>query len=366
MSPADVTAVLVAWNAGDSLVACVASLRKAADRADVRLQLVIVDNASEDDAVQRVALDDGDILVRNAVNGGYGLAASQGLELAAAPWALLANPDLVVSSTFFVHLFEVAREAPASVATLVPELRYAARPDLVNCRGVTMDEIGVPAEVDAGRPTEAVDLHGKPLGGSSGCCLLRLESIRRLGGLELAYFAYLEDVDLGVRLARAGNESRLVPAAVAWHEGSASTGPISPLKTFLVARNRRILFRLEAPHSLRARLARLPVEVGHGIVSSTLSSRTAPWRGRVDAVRLRPYTTFVRAARAAYDDRSTRPRLTPRATLRSTLRRKRKITHATIRGTASAPDLVPTNGWDEPTEGRIDSGNNGANTGYGK
>jgi GT2 family glycosyltransferase len=68
----------------------------------------------------------------------------------------------------------------------------------------------------------------------------------------LAYFAYLEDVDLAARLARAGYGARLVPDAVSWHQGSASAGPTSPLKTFLVARNRRILFRLEAPDTLGA------------------------------------------------------------------------------------------------------------------
>jgi GT2 family glycosyltransferase len=344
MSAVDVTAVLVAWNAGDSLVACATSLRTAADRAGARLQLVIVDTASDDDAVGRVGIAEGDVRVRNSVNGGYGVAASQGLELAAAPWVLLANPDLVVSPTFFVHLLEAARDAPANVATLVPEMRYAARPELVNCRGVTMDEIGVPAEVDAGRPTDAVDLDHEPLGGSSGCCLLRLDSVRRLGGLEPAYFAYLEDVDLAVRLARAGNGSRLVAEAIAWHQGSASAGPVSPLKTYLVARNRRVLFRLEAPPGIRSRLARLPVELGHGVVSSRLSARAAPWCGRFDALRLRPYTTFIRAARAAHDDRSMPPRLARRATLRSTLWRKRTITGVTLHGAGAAPEEVRTNG----------------------
>lgn len=353
MSTADVSAVLVAWNAGDALVACVTSLRDAADRADARLQLVIVDNASEDDAVERVALEAWDSLIRNSVNGGYGLAASQGLAHAVAPWVLLTNPDLTVSPSFFVHLLEAARGAPELVATLVPEMRYASRPGIVNCRGVTMDEIGVPAEQDAGRRADAPDLTDQPLGGSSGCCLLRLESIRRMGGLELAYFAYLEDVDLAVRLARAGHESRLVPGAVAWHQGSASTGPISPLKTFLVARNRRILFRLEAPASVRARLARLPVELGHALVSSTYSSRAAPWRGRLDAVRLRRYTTFVRAARMAHDDRSARPHFTHRATLRSTLRRKRTITDATLHDADPVHEVVPTYGRDE-TDRRSD------------
>ena len=173
-----------------------------------------------------------DTLVRNPVNGGYGLAASQGLARADAPWALLANPDLVVSPRFFGHLLEAARSAPAAVATLVPEMRYAARPDIVNCRGLTMDAAGIPAEIDAGQPADVAPTENEPLGGSSGCCLLRLESVRQLGGLELVYFAYLEDVDLAVRLARAGHRSRLVSDAVAWHQGSASAGPVSPLKTF--------------------------------------------------------------------------------------------------------------------------------------
>ena len=363
MTAHDVSAVIVAWNSGDSLVACADSLRDAAHRAEADLQLVVVDNASDDDAVERVGLTDADVLVRNPVNGGYGLAASQGLARAEAPWALLANPDLVVSPTFFEHLLAAARSAPESVATLVPEMRYAARPDIVNCRGITMDEAGIPAELDAGRPADAGDDSEEPLGGSSGCCLLRLEAVRSLGGLELAYFAYLEDVDLAARLARAGYDARLVRDAVSWHQGSASTGPTSPLKTFLVARNRRILFRLEAPDALGARLRRLPVELGHGLVSSMFSSATAPWRGRLDAVRLHRYTAFVHRARITCDDRSTRPRLTRRATLLETLRRKRTVTGAAVEHADSAPDRSrPTAGLC-PTEGRIDSQSPSANTG---
>ena len=166
-----------------------------------------------------------------------------------------------------------------------------------------------------------------------------------MGGLELAYFAYLEDVDLAARLARAGYGAWFVPDAVSWHQGSASTGATSPLKTFLVARNRRILFRLEAPSTLGARLARLPVELGHGIVSSTFSSVTAPWLGRLDAVRLHRYTAFVQRARTTYDDRSTRPRFTRRATLLEALRRKRAVTASAAEHADSAPERVPTNGW---------------------
>jgi len=331
MTTFDVTAVVVAWNAGDTLAACVGSLREAARATGRRLQVVAVDNASEDTAVASLPLEEGDVVIRNPVNAGYGVAASQGMARAEAPWVLLVNPDVVVERGFLRSLMVVADAAPADVATVVPEMRYASDPEIVNCRGMTLDELGIPAEVDAGARRGQGAAHVEPLGGSSGCCLLRLEAVRRLGGVEPVYFAYLEDVDLAVRLARAGFRAELVNDAVAWHEGSAAAGSTSPLKTFLVARNRRLLFRLEGPRGLHRRLGRTVVELGHGLVSSTVGSPASPWLGRIDAVRLRRYTRFVRRARAEHDERSFAPPFSRPASLRATLRRKRAVVRAARR-----------------------------------
>lgn len=326
-----VSAVVVSWNAGSSLATCLDSLRESATRADVELQVVLVDNASSDGAVAALALGAGDVVVGNPVNAGYGVAATQGLARAGAPWALLVNPDLVVDAAFFGELMRAADGAAPDVGTLVPELRYAFDRDLVNCRGVALDEIGAPAEIDAGRPAADAPHPREVLGGSSGCCLLRRSAVAALGGPEPAFFAYLEDVDLAYRLQRAGYRATFVPAAVAWHEGSASTGAQSPLKTFLVARNRRLLFRLDGPRTPRARAWRAVVELGHGLVSSRSGAALAPWRGRLDAVRLRRYTAFVRRSRALLEPERRDPPLAPRATLRETLRRKRAADAATAR-----------------------------------
>jgi GT2 family glycosyltransferase len=322
-----VSAVVVAWNAGASLAACIDSLRESARSAEASLQVVVVDNASQDDAVANLQLEGGDIVVRNPVNAGFGVAAAQGMARSDATWILLVNPDLVVEPDFFGALLSAADEAPRKVATLVPELRFASRPDVVNCRGVTVDDIGVPAEVDAG----ATDARGRRpstpiLGGSSGCCLLRAEHLRMLGGPEPAFFAYLEDVDLALRLRCFELESVYVPEAIALHEGSATTGARSPLKIFLVARNRRLLFRLHGPRSLRARAWRTVIEIGHGSYSS-LASPVAPWSGRLDALRLSSYTDFLRRSRLVSEPcASSEPPRAERATLRATLRRKRRVT----------------------------------------
>jgi GT2 family glycosyltransferase len=219
-----------------------------------------------------------------------------------------------------------ADAAAASVATLVPEMRFASRPDLVNCRGVTVDEIGVPAEIDAGQPVGAHVAPSVPvLGGSSGCCLLRVEHVRRLGGPEPGFFAYLEDVDLALLLCCAGYQATFVASAIALHEGSASAGAQSPLKAHLVARNRRLLFRLHGPHTLRASAWRAVVDIAHGVYSS-LSTPLAPWDGRLEALRYRRYLRFLRRSRGERRCVGTYSR-PPRVTLRETLGRKRRILH---------------------------------------
>lgn len=326
MNRSELSAVVVAWNAGTSLQTCIDSLRESAERAAVGMQLVIVDNGSSDSALQSVELGEADVLVRNPINAGYGVAAAQGIARASAPWILLLNPDVVVDENFVSELVTAARAAPPRVATLVPEMRFSGRTDLVNCRGLAVDDIGVPLEIDAGAPSpRSAPPSRAALGGSSGCCLLRASAVRELGGPEPAFFAYLEDADLALRLARAGYTALFVPGALAWHEGSAFTGGRSALKAYLVARNRRILFRLHGPRSLRARTRRTVVEIGHGLWSS-LHAGTAPWTGRADAVRLRRYVRFVRRARkrAGYETHEP-PTPPPRVTLRETLRRKQRI-----------------------------------------
>lgn len=328
MTKPEVSAVIVAWNAGTALAACASSLRAAGLQADTALQLVVVDNASTDGAVDDLRLGDGDVQIRNPLNAGYGVAAAQGMARAGGEWILLVNPDLTVEATFFETLLSVARDGPPEIATLVPEMRFAAHREIVNCRGLSMDDTGVPAEVDAGLPvTEVFDVRDL-LGGSSGCCLLRAEAVRRVGGPEPAFFAYLEDVDLALRLRRAGYSARFVPDAIAWHEGSMSTGRRSPLKEFLVARNRRVLFRLDGPRSPRARFWRTVTDAGHGVVTSMHGAGLAPWEGRLDALRLRRYTGFVRRSRKAQEPDAGPVPLAPRVTLRRTLARRRAIDSA--------------------------------------
>lgn len=318
------SAVLVAWNSADSIGTCIASLRRSAAAAGAALQIVVVDNASGDDSRRTARRTGADIVVENPLNAGFVVAASQGIALSRAPWVLLVNPDVVVSESFVAAVLGAAEDAPDDVAALVPDIRFAADPDLINSRGIEVDSIGVPRERGIGMPGDDV-AHGVDVFGGSSCAwVLREETLRRVGGLEPAYFAYFEDVDLAWRLRRAGQRTVYVPDALALHEGSASTGNGSALKAFLVARNRRLLFRLHGPHGFRARVLRAMTELGHAIVQMLTVSPRAPIAGRLAGLRYRRLARFLASANEGIGIPPTsKLELVPRARLLETLRRKR-------------------------------------------
>jgi GT2 family glycosyltransferase len=329
MSGPAISVVVVAWNSEDSLTECIGSLRASAAASATPLEIVVVDNASSDASLDRARALGSDIVITNPVNAGYGVAVAQGLARTSAGWALLLNPDVVVDRPFVGALAAAARAAPDDVATLVPDLRFASDRTIVNCRGIEVDDAGIPSEIDAGRPASRLEVAREVFGGSSGGCLLRVEAVYEVGGVDPVFFAYMEDVDLAWQLRRAGHRARLVPEAVARHEGSASLGADSPMKAFLVARNRRLLFRLNGPHTPKARAWRTVVELGHAAFVTASGAGLAPWSGRADALRLRRYTRFVRRSRAL-GPIIVEPETAPLGSLAEALRRKRAARRAMV------------------------------------
>ena len=324
------SAVVVAWNSADTLEECVASLRDAERASGKAVEIVVIDNGSSDGSAERARGLGVEVVVENPVNAGYGVAVAQGMARASASWALLLNPDVVVDRAFVGALAAAAEDAPDDVATLVPDVRFASDHSVVNTRGLDVDRAGVPSDVDAGQ-RESGPIRGREVfGGSSGACLLRLDAVRRVGSVEPVFFAYGEDVDLAWQLRRAGYRALLVPEAIAYHEGSASMGGESRTKAFLVARSRRLLFRLDGPHTLSARLRRTLVEIGHASVMTVLGAGAAPFLGRFDALRSRRYVKFVRRARAAAGARH-EPELAGLRPLGEALRRKRAAVRETRR-----------------------------------
>jgi GT2 family glycosyltransferase len=81
---------------------------------------------------------------------------------------------------------------------------------------------------------------GEVFGACAGAALYRQRAVIALGGFDERYFAYLEDVDLALRLRLAGWRCRYEPV-VALHAGGGSSHQLSRGHLYLVQRNTLLL-----------------------------------------------------------------------------------------------------------------------------
>ena len=255
-------AVVVNHDAGDELLACVASLR-----AEGVAEIVVVDNASSDGSADRLQAADPDVhVLRAGRNLGYGAAANRGVEVTVAELVLVSNPDLVVHPGALAELV-AALEADAALAIAGPQLletdgtRYpSARrfPSWADAAGHTLLGLVAPDNRFT-RRYRMMELSGdgvRRVDWVSGACFLaRRAPLAELGGFDEGYFMYFEDVDLCWRAHRAGYGVAYVPAATVTHLQGHSTGR-RPFR--MLAEHHRSALRFAARTTRGWRRAALP------------------------------------------------------------------------------------------------------------
>lgn len=218
-------AVIVNWNGADHTLRCLRSLSVAEARPD---RVIVVDNGSIDDSVQRIRAEFPEVTLLEAkANLGYAGGNNLGLRHALESGArslLILNNDIEVEPAC-IRTLEDELADPALGATgpivLLPggENRIWAAGGAITHRENVSRLRGF-GEIRNGQFASNEDVDYLP-----GCAILvRSEVMKRIGMLDESFFCYMEDVDLGRRIAEAGYRNRFVPKAVVRHDASASTG----------------------------------------------------------------------------------------------------------------------------------------------
>jgi N-acetylglucosaminyl-diphospho-decaprenol L-rhamnosyltransferase len=230
----DLTVVTVTYSPGSHLDRFLSSLTVATDRP---VRVVIADNGSTDgapeEAIQRYP---GTELLRTGGNLGYGSAVNRAV--ATVPggqeFVLIANPDVVWAPGSIDALLEAADRWPlaGSLGPLIrdpdgavyPSARHL--PSLV--RGGMHAVLGFAWKANPWTKSyrqERLEPSERAVGWLSGSCLLvRRAAFDEVGGFDERYFMYMEDVDLGDRLGRAGWLNVYVPGSEILHDKGHSTG----------------------------------------------------------------------------------------------------------------------------------------------
>jgi len=203
---ATIAAIVVTYQSGSTIDACLSRLRQAQDIAEIR----VIDNGSLDgtlDIVQRHASHDPRVrFVGNPDNPGFAAANNQGVADSHSPWLAFINPDLMIEADTLTELRsrgEVLGDCLLGVEQVdehghADEAVRRRDPDfLLMLRSPGKgSKLAVPRD-----PHQAV----QPVPALSGALLMMPRTLfERIGGWDAGYRLHAEDLDLCRRAREAG------------------------------------------------------------------------------------------------------------------------------------------------------------------
>jgi N-acetylglucosaminyl-diphospho-decaprenol L-rhamnosyltransferase len=208
-----VTVIIVTYDSAH----CIAELSHAL--ASMRY-ITVVDNASRDDTTGEVArlIPHAQVIV-NPANLGFGAANNLGLDSVSTPYALLLNPDCLITPNNIARLIQTANDFP-NAAVVAPQL---------------LDDKGNP-QINYGWPRFAWKSRGAgadaPVSVGNACAAAWL--LRCTGQswrFDTDFFLYYEDEDLCLRVQKAHQEVVIEPRSTAVHVNRGSVRGSSPWRT---------------------------------------------------------------------------------------------------------------------------------------
>ncbi|MCI5123765.1 MAG: glycosyltransferase family 2 protein [Candidatus Electrothrix sp. AR5] len=183
---------------------------------------------------------------------------NKGILSSTAPFVFLLNNDTELDSACLSHLVQVAKEQKEFDFFSPKMLSFHDRTILDGAgdgylRGGAGYRLGT-MELDGPAYNQA----GPIFGACAGAVLYRRSLFDQIGLFDEDFFAYLEDVDLNLRVNHSGKRGYYVPTAKVYHIGSASSGSkINPFTVRLSTRNSIYVLLKNYPTRLFLRL--LPV-----------------------------------------------------------------------------------------------------------
>ena len=297
----DVSVIIVSWNVRSHLANCLRALFSGPVSDGLRLEVIVVDNASTDASPDAAGNYDA-TLIRNKTNLGYGRANNLGLRAASGRHLVILNPDTIPQPGSLRHLIDFADNHP-NAGIVAPRLlnpdgtlqnaafRFPTLP--MALLDLFPPPSWLPGRIRARLLRSA--LNGRypqeknkapfridhPLGA---CFLIKRTAYEQCGGFNERIFMYSEEIDLAMRYASDGWECWQEPAAQVVHIGGQSTAQLPDRMFAELWRSRLFLYdtyytRL-ASFSLRTLLAA-------AMLKHILSSLFARLLGREDKQQMR-------------------------------------------------------------------------------
>lgn len=292
MSQPELSLIIVSFQVRELLEGCLASLARVPTFS--ALEIIVVDNASTDGTLPMMREKFPYVqVIRNTENVGFSFANNQGLQIAQGRYWMLLNPDTEIRSgdpdpfSLLVSFMDSHPRAGACGASLFyPDgTRQHSAFRFPTLKQVYMDLFPVHwrlresgwngrypfAKYERGEPFQ-ID---HPLGAA---LLVRPQAMNQVGLLDRDFFMYAEEVELCMRLKRAGWEIWCVPGARIVHHEGRSTRQFREKMFVELWRARFTLFRKRYSRPFQRGAG---VLVRRGMTRAVREAREAERRGEI-------------------------------------------------------------------------------------
>jgi hypothetical protein len=235
-----ISVVIPNYNGAGFLEACLQSLLRQTCGA---VEIIVVDNASVDQSEQVVSrVAPAAIFLRMTRNLGFAGAANAGIREARGTWIAVLNNDAEAEAGWLSECMAAADRHPEAsfLACRIMEFKNRQR---IYSAGDCYLRAGIGFRRGQDRPDHEDYHKEEEVFSACGCAALYRKSVlEERSGFDERFFAYLEDVELGIRLQAMEQRGWYVPRAVVYHHGGATSGgEFSPLAVRLRTRNSALL-----------------------------------------------------------------------------------------------------------------------------
>jgi len=202
-------------------------LESVATSADVDCNIILVDNCSGDDVIDRLQAGmPGVNVIALGDNAGFAAAVNLGMTAVKEKFVLFLNPDAVLTDTALSLMVDALEAAGDSCAGVAPKMMSSVNESVIDAIGTVMPPDGASFNRGIGQcDLGQYDRQEEVFGTCFGATLLRAKLFQpdRVGPLYEGYFLYFEDSDWCMRARSQGYRFLTAPDSLVYHLHSGIT-----------------------------------------------------------------------------------------------------------------------------------------------
>jgi GT2 family glycosyltransferase len=219
--------------------------------------IIVADNASSDDSIVYLEQHFPQVrIIRHTQNFGFCEGYNLALQQVEADYYVLLNSDVEVTPGW-VEPIVALLDADQTIAACQPKINAQQHPAFLEHAGAAggmIDTFGYPfcrgrlfetVEEDRGQYNDVQEIFWA----TGACMFVRAKLYHELGGLEPAFFAHMEEIDLCWRAKNAGYKIMYNGNSQVYHVGGGTLHKSNPRKTYLNFRNGLALLYKNLPGS---------------------------------------------------------------------------------------------------------------------